>query len=158
MAKENSAGANPPKVEADPKLKPLENLVGEWEAEAINPLDATKTAKGTVIFEFLEGGAWLVEHSGNEAPFPSSISIIGYDDTTGNFTQHYFDSRGVSRVYEMRMLDNTLKIWRDDPDDFSQRFTGDFSDDGNTITGHWEKAIDGQNYEHDFDLTFRRKK
>ena len=157
MAKEDSAGSAAKKIEVDPKLKPLEILVGEWETEAINPLDATKTTKGTVIFEFLEGGTWLVERSGNEAPFPSSISIIGYNDTTGNFTQHYFDSRGVGRVYEMNLLDNTWRLWRLAPG-FSQRFKGIFSEDGNTITSHWEKAVDGLNYEHDFNLTFRRKK
>lgn len=31
-----------------------------------------------------------------------------------------------------------------------------FSDDGNTITGHWEIAEDGTNYTTDFDLTFSR--
>jgi hypothetical protein len=39
---------------------------------------------------------------------------------------------------------------------FSQRFAGTFSEDGNTITGRWEVAEDGTNYETDFDLVFRR--
>jgi hypothetical protein len=37
-----------------------------------------------------------------------------------------------------------------------QRFTGTFSEDGNTITGAWEKCPDGVEWEHDFALTYRR--
>jgi hypothetical protein len=40
--------------------------------------------------------------------------------------------------------------------DFSQRFTGTFSDDGDTIRGTWEKSFDGSHWVHDFDLTYRR--
>jgi hypothetical protein len=36
------------------------------------------------------------------------------------------------------------------------RFTGTFSDDGDTIGGTWEKSFDGSNWEHDFNLTYRR--
>ena len=43
------------------------------------------------------------------------------------------------------------KLWREG-EPFSQRFTGTFSDDGNTITGRWEIAEDGTNYTTDFDL------
>jgi hypothetical protein len=49
-----------------------------------------------------------------------------------------------------------LEAWRDSPDPFPQRFTGTFSDDGRTITGRWEKAEDGSNWDVDFDGTYRR--
>jgi hypothetical protein len=39
---------------------------------------------------------------------------------------------------------------------FSQRFTGTFSEDGNTITGRWEIAEDGADFTTDFDLIYRR--
>ena len=51
------------------------------------------------------------------------------------------------------MRDNVWKLWRDSPD-FSQRFTGTFSDDGKTITGRWENLSDRSNWEHDFDLMY----
>lgn len=41
---------------------------------------------------------------------------------------------------------------------FPQRFTGRFADDGQTITGRWEKAEDGENYKTDFDLIYRKVK
>ncbi|MGH9052980.1 MAG: hypothetical protein ACRDWX_08220 [Acidimicrobiia bacterium] len=47
------------------------------------------------------------------------------------------------------------KLWREG-EPFSQRFTATFSDDGTTITGHWEIAEDGINYTTDFDLILRR--
>jgi hypothetical protein len=39
---------------------------------------------------------------------------------------------------------------------FSQRFTGTFSVDANTITGVVEKSSDSVHWEHDFDLTFTK--
>jgi hypothetical protein len=37
-----------------------------------------------------------------------------------------------------------------------QRFTGEFSGDGRTISGRWETSQDGSTWEHDFDLIYRR--
>jgi hypothetical protein len=42
------------------------------------------------------------------------------------------------------------------PLDFSQRYTGTFSDDRDTITGRWEICHDGETWEHDFDLNYTR--
>jgi transposase InsO family protein len=48
----------------------------------------------------------------------------------------YFDQRGVYRAYAASLDQATWRYWRDAPaPDFSQRFAGTFSDDGNTITG-----------------------
>jgi len=40
--------------------------------------------------------------------------------------------------------------------DFSQRYTGTFTDNGNTIRGAWETSDDGVNWSKDFDLTHVR--
>jgi hypothetical protein len=73
---------------------------------------------------------------------------------------HYFDSRGVARTYQMSFTEREWKLWRDRPDlsplDFSQRFTGTLSSDGNTISGRWEISHDGSTWEHDFQITYRR--
>jgi hypothetical protein len=42
------------------------------------------------------------------------------------------------------------------PLDFWQRFTGELSPDGSTITGRWETSQDGSTWEHDFDLIYRK--
>jgi len=67
----------------------------------------------------------------------------------------YYDTRKVSRVYEMSFSDGIWKMWRNSPD-FSQRFKGKFSDDGNSIVAYWEKSSDGSTWEHDFDVTYTR--
>ena len=92
---------------------------------------------------------------------PDGIAIIGPDRASdGNFLQHYFDSRGVARVYKMSLSDGVWQLWRDAPDfsplNFAQRFTGTFSDAGRTISGAWETCHDGETWEHDFDLTYTK--
>jgi hypothetical protein len=46
-------------------------------------------------------------------------------------------------------------LWREG-EPFSQRFTAEISDDGNTITGRWELAEDFTTYTIDFELVYRR--
>jgi hypothetical protein len=53
------------------------------------------------------------------------------------------------------MTPGTWRFWRDDAD-FAQRFTGTFSDDGGTITGHGQLSRDGVTWDDDLALTYRR--
>jgi hypothetical protein len=130
-------------------MERLAALIGEWSMEArfkdIPPADTSARA----VFEWMPGQRFVIERW--EVPVP---------DSEGNFLQHYFDSRGVARVYKMSFSDGIWKLWRDSPDlsplDFSQRFTGTFSDDGKTISGAWEICHDATTWEHDFDLTYTK--
>jgi hypothetical protein len=79
----------------------------------------------------------------------------GCDAANGTYYQLYSDERGVCRVYEMSIGDGQWKLWREG-EPFPQRFTATISDDGNTISGRWEKALDGRTWETDFDLTYRK--
>jgi hypothetical protein len=60
----------------------------------------------------------------------------------------------------MSLFDGVWTLTRESPDftplDFRQRFTGTFSDDGNVISGAWEKAAHGSGWEHDFGLIYRK--
>ena len=135
-------------------LEHLNALVGEWTMEGTVPSDPPLAVGGRAAFEWLTGGSFLVQRWDVAHPdFPDGIAIIGSDASAEAYRQHYFDSRGVFRVYEMSLRDNVWKLWRDSPD-LSQRFTGTFSDHGKTITGRWEKSSDGSKWEHDFDLTY----
>jgi hypothetical protein len=91
---------------------------------------------------------------------PDSLAIIGTETGDGSYTQHYFDSRGVARLYAMTFDGRVWTLRRESPDfaplDFHQRFTGTFSDDGDTISGVWEMRRDGAEWEHDFTLDYRR--
>jgi hypothetical protein len=91
---------------------------------------------------------------------PDGLAIISADLETGAYTQHYFDARGVVRLYKMSLADGVWTLSRESPDftplAFRQRFIGRFSPDANTISGAWETGRDGAGWEHDFYLTYRR--
>jgi hypothetical protein len=141
-----------------PMLERLDAFVGEWSIAASFDPDVT----GRAVFEWVLGGQFLMERS--EVPdvpeAPDGIAIIGLDRDGEAYTQHYFDSRGVARVYAMTVRDGVWALLRDAPDftplDFWQRFTGEFSADGGTINGRWETSRDGSTWERDFDLTYRK--
>ncbi len=113
------------------------------------------------MFEWALGGQFLLQRSEFPHPdFPDSIAIIAVDPSGQGYTQHYFDSRGVVRVYAMGFRDGIWTLVRNAPDftplGFSQRFTGTFADDGNAINGAWETSNDGVGWEHGFDLTYTK--
>jgi hypothetical protein len=142
----------------------LEILVGEWELQASvegQPIPG----RGRTVFEWLEGGAFLVQHADVEpaevpaewvasSPFPVT-TIIGLDDSTEQFCMLWADARGVFRVYQMSLRDGVWKLWRDAPG-FFQRFTASVGEDGNTITGRWEKSADGSSWEPDLDMAYTK--
>ncbi len=137
---------------ASDAMRTLEVLVGDWQTDAPG-----MEAEGRTSFEWLEGGGFLVERSVVSRPeFPNSISVIGPTGPDGALQQHYFDSRGVARVYEMTLDAGTWTLYRAGPD-WPQRYVGRLSDDGNTITGRWERGTEpGAPLQHDFDLNFSR--
>jgi hypothetical protein len=146
MAKSNSPKPNP-------VLKDLEGLVGDWEMELSNAAflpHPTDTVKGQVSFEWIENGAFLRMRMGDDA-----LWLISRDDSKSDYEVFYYDSRSVSRIYEMSFSANMWKIWRSSPS-FSQRYEGKISKDGDTITAKWEKSSDGIHWEHDFNVTYTR--
>jgi hypothetical protein len=56
-------------------------------------------------------------------------------------------------VYQMSLDGGVWKVWREAPQ-FWQRYTGVISADGTTINGAWEGSADGQEWKHDFGLTY----
>ncbi|WP_227380046.1 hypothetical protein [Haladaptatus halobius] len=156
--------ANGQPVESNPVLGRLNRLVGEWETEV--RIDGQTLRGGRATFNWLEDGAFLVYRSEvvdlSDAPTEwienaprSTVSVIGLDDSSEEFTMLYTDSRGVFRVYQMSLSNGVWKIWRDTPG-FAQHFTGTFSEDGDTIEATWERSDDGVDWEVDFDLTYTR--
>jgi hypothetical protein len=135
----------------------LEVLLGEW-TMAVGIPDAPQ---GRVLFEWMPGEKFLIERWDIPHPdAPDGVAIMGYDKGRDMLLQHYFDSRGVARVYEMSLEGGVWKLWRETPDfsplDFAQRFEGTFSDDGDTINGRWDIRHEGRDWEKDFDLDYRR--
>ena len=149
-------------------LARLDVFVGEWVIEARFPGDqpapssaAEDAAMARSRFEWALGRQFLLQHTEIPIPqAPDSLAIVSADLETGAYTQHYYDSRGVVRLYAMTLAAGVWTLARESPDftplDFRQRFTGTFSEDGNTIRGAWEKCVNGADWEHDFALTYRR--
>ena len=139
-------------------LKRLDAFIGEWRVDASFP----GSAPGRVVFEWALDKQFLVQRSEAPRPAPDSMAIVSVDPNTAAYTQHYFDSRGVVRVYAMTFRRGLWVLGRIAPDfsplDFSQRFIGSFSRDGKTIRGTWETSSDGAKWERDFDLTYTRRR
>lgn len=152
---------------AEEALARLDVFVGEWVMEVRFPderqaaLDAAGGGTARSRFEWALDRQFLVQHTEVPAPeAPDALLIVGVDPETGAYTQHYFDSRGVVRVYAMSFADGVWTLTRQSPDftplHFRQRFVGTFSEDGNTISGAWQSGGDGDDWKHDFALTYRR--
>jgi hypothetical protein len=116
---------------------------------------------GRVTFEWMWDKAFVLERWTVPIPeAPDGLAVIGWDEGRGSFLQHYFDERGVARVYEMSFDDGVWKLERTTEDfspfEFSQRFSGTLTDDGKRIEGTWEIAHDHKTWEKDFDLIYTR--
>jgi hypothetical protein len=133
-------------------------LVGSWTTEATHPAVPGTVVNGTADVEWLEGERFLVFRSRNDHPdFPDSISILG--DTDG-LKWHYFDSRGVHRVYDLGVSDEGWEISREadanDPDAFSQRLVLTFEDGDDTMEGRSALSYDNETWQDDLQITYRR--
>ena len=135
----------------NPALTQLEALIGEWDVE----VPQFPGARGRATFEWLEDGSYLRFHADAPDPAPSATLIISRDDSSETYTVFHYDSRGVSRVYQMSFGAGAWTMWRHAPG-FWQRFSGTLSSDGGSIRGSWEKSPDGSSWEHDFDLIYTK--
>jgi hypothetical protein len=141
-------------------IEQLDPFIGEWTLTAVFP--GGPTGEASAVFEWILDGQFLVERS--EVPHPAApdgLKVVGLN-AGGGYTQHYFDSRGVVRVYAMKFDGENWELLRVTPDftplDFSQRYTGRFSDDGQRIEGRWETSDDrGENWTLDFELNYARR-
>jgi hypothetical protein len=134
----------------------LEPLVGEWRLEVpAFPVPEGATARAT--FEWALRGAFLLERdevSADEAP--DGLKVIAATDD--GYLQHYFDQRGVVRLYAMTFDGREWTLERHAADfsplPFHQRWTATVEAD--LISGRWETSADGRAWELDFELFYHR--
>jgi hypothetical protein len=128
----------------DPDLKSLDRLVGTWRISG--------GSEGTVTYEWMEGGFFLLQHIdlGQEGQRVKGIEIIGHERKYGeapsrDIKSRYYAGMGDTLDYVYELEGDTLMIW------FGERgspayYKGQFSEDGNTLTGGWVYP-DGGGYE-----------
>jgi len=145
-------------------LAVLEPLVGTWTVEVVFPDAATlgpdvpATLHGRTTFAWVLDGAYLLQQGQVHHPIaPDVHSLIGPAPHGRGFLQHYYDARGVARLYDMTFVDGLWRLERYPPaPDFAQRFRAQLSADGSTLTGAWQAHRDGS-FVHDFTVTYRRE-
>jgi hypothetical protein len=141
-------------TDRDPVLQPFGALIGTWATEATHPqVDAV--VPGSITFEWLEGGHFLVQRSHNEHElFPDAISVIGAPEAGDELVMEYFDSRGVRRTYGISLDDGVLRIWRDAAG-FDQRYSATLAPD--TFEGQFQLARTPGDWQDDLKVTYRRR-
>lgn len=143
----------------------FEPLLGRWRGEGEMPIDPPMQLSVEATIERL-GEFIVMRTTGEPADVPDTLSIIGGAPGGEPQPMHYFDSRGVKRMFLTSLQRSTWKIWRapgqdwNGPDGpgFNQRFIGELSEDGERIEGRWERGMGeaGTEWELDFPITYVR--
>ena len=141
-------------TDRDPILEPFDALIGTWATEATHPM-VDAVVPGTITFEWLEGGHFLVQRSHNDhESFPDAICVIGAPEQGDGLLLEYFDSRGVRRTYGISLEDGVLRMWRDAPG-FDQRYEATVAPD--VFEGVFQLAETPGEWQDDLKLTYRRR-
>jgi hypothetical protein len=137
----------------------LEALVGRWRTEGWTRETAEVPAariEAVDTYEWLRGRFALL-HSVDARVGEERVEgaeIIGWDPARGAYLTQYFGSDGPNAYEASLAEEDGALVWRmRSPAD---RFTGTFSDDGNTITGHWEQLDSKENWQPWMEVTLTR--
>jgi hypothetical protein len=139
-----------------PALKRLEPLIGTWKLTG-RTLDATEdNITGRVTIEWLPGGFCMLQHG--EISMPSAgmqvhaLEILGYDPETDSFPSTvYSDMGGQPAVYHWQVRGRTVTHWTQ-----GSKYTGTFSEDGNTLSGGWRPEGEAATPGNAYDATMTR--
>lgn len=132
---------------ADAKLEALDKLVGVWEVSDPSGDDAIE---GQLVFEWMVGRRFLIQQVNLHGM--QGIEVIGYDEASDSLRSHYFDSSGQMITYRYELDDDRITVALDVKGRRGQ-FTGTFADDGNSFSGRWAWAHDGEELHFDACMT-----
>lgn len=139
-------------------------LVGQWTMEATHRAFPGAVITGSGSFEWLSGERFLIYRTHYDHPdFPDSVSIIGGQD---GLRMHYFDSRGVIRLYDVAVTGDGWSITMQRSADagafasgdapFSQRLMYAFVEADQSMSVLGQLAHDDVTWEDDIEVTYRR--
>ena len=142
-------------------MERLEPFIGTWKIEAALPLPpGVDDVEASTTFEWALDGAFVLQRAEISLEMaPNGLMVIAPKHDGDGYTQHYFDSRGVVRLYDMTFDGTVWTLTREREDftplDFAQRYIGTFEGGGRVIRGTWEIEQDGA-WKKDFDLSYVR--
>jgi hypothetical protein len=142
-------------------------VVGRWTTESTHPAFPGTVINGTVDIEWLEGERFLILRTRNDHPdFPDSISIVGDTraltaedvaaDRSEELQLHYFDSRGVHRVYDVSITPHGWE-WAMEEPGWAQRMPLSFADGDRTMSGTSRLSVDNGPWNDDLAVTYHRQ-
>ena len=118
-----------------PDLKNLDRLVGTWEMSG--------NVQGKVIFEWMEGGFFLIQHVDleHDGQRIKGIELIGHERQFGaepsdDIKSRFYSNMGDTLDYVYELEKDTLTIWAGEKGSPAYA-KGTFSEDGKTGSGEW---------------------
>jgi hypothetical protein len=116
-------------------LRRLDRLTGTWRV--------TGGAEGTVTYEWMEGGFFLVQRVDLEQQGQRirGVEIIGHirpfgQEPSEDIKSRFYDSQGNALDYVYEIEGDTLTIWGEERGSPAY-FKGRFTKDGATLDGAW---------------------
>jgi hypothetical protein len=137
----------------------LAALVGRWRTSGrtLETAEAPATIEAVDTYEWLPGRFALLHEVdarvGEERV--EGAEIIGWDPARHSYVTQYFGSDGPNAYEASLRHEDGVLVWR--MRSATDRFTGTFSDDGNTIAGHWELLDARGSWRPWMDITLTRQ-
>lgn len=117
------------------RVRALDRLVGTWKV--------TGGAEGTITYEWLEGGYFLVQRVALEqyGEQITGVEMIGHlrpfgEQPSEHVHSRFFDNTGNTLDYVYEIDGDTLHIWAGEKGS-PARFTGTFADGDRVMAGSW---------------------
>lgn len=139
-----------------PEHERLAALIGRWHTHGRTSDDPPATVDAIDTYEWLPGRFGLLHsvdaHMGDERV--EGAEIIGWHPERSAYVTQYFGSDGPAAFEATLTEEEGVLTWRMRNE--SMRFAGSFSDDGNTIAGHWELRADDGRWRSWMEITLTR--
>lgn len=127
----------------------LDTLLGTWDFTMRHSLVPEPVTGRWRFARVLDGAYVQLDWTYDHPDFPDAIALL---DGRGF---HYFDVRGITRVFDLDVSDQGWSVVRRDPD-FWQRGSATFVG-ADAMEGTWEISRDGGvTWEHDSSVSYLR--
>ena len=125
----------PPTPDPSPELRALDRLVGTWAV--------TGGAEGTVTYEWMEGGYFLIQrvHLEQFGQQIEGFEVVGNLRPFGEMPgpevhSRFYDNTGNTLDYAYELDGDTLRIWAGEKGS-PAHYSGTFDDGDHSLSGSW---------------------